>query len=206
MGDILHVDAGAATVEAAVACLLGGGVALLPTDTVYGLAVLPGNDAGVDRVYALKRRPRDRNLPIMVAAGEQLDGIGAVRTARAQRLLDSPFMPGPLTLAVGVDEARTPAWLAGRDEVAVRIPASAFMLAVLTRVGPLLVTSANLHGAPTGATVAEIAAALAGAPDVIVDGGTLDTVPSTVVNVRLDRPVVERDGAVSRQQLEDYLR
>ena len=83
--------------------LRGGGIVLLPTDTVYGLAVHPVHGAGaLPRVFAMKRRPLSRNLPIMVASPDQAGDLGADVTGPARRLL-AAFSPGPLTLALGLD-------------------------------------------------------------------------------------------------------
>jgi L-threonylcarbamoyladenylate synthase len=189
-----------------VACLEGGGVVLLPTDTVYGLAVKPDFDASVSRLFALKRRPRTVNLPVMVHAESALDALGVEINGKVRNLLRSPLVPGALTLAMGFGPAGpVPAWLAGRDEVAIRIPDHALMLEVLERVGPLLVTSANAHGAETPDRLDEILAQLDGAPDLAVDGGTLRTVPSTLVNCRLEPPVIEREGSIPAARVMEYL-
>lgn len=192
-------------IEAAVTGLRAGGVALLPTDTVYGLATLPNDDRAVTKIYELKRRPRDRNLPIMVAASFDLSTIGIRQTSAAKRLMASPFVPGPLTLALGVDGDAAPPWLAGRDEVAIRIPDSPFMLAVLEQTGPLLVTSANAHGQPTAHCVDDIVKDFSGTPDVVIDGGRLSNIPSTLVNCRLEPAVIERVGAISPDRILEYL-
>jgi L-threonylcarbamoyladenylate synthase len=103
-----------------------------------------------------------------------------------------------LTLAFGFDAALPrPDWLAGRDEVAVRIPDHEFLRALMERTGVLLVTSANLHGKPTARTCAGVAAELGSAVDLVVDGGELAEVPSTLVNVRGQDPAVEREGVIS---------
>ena len=80
-----------------VAALRAGGVVLLPTDTVLGLATLPNIQAGVDRLYALKDRPRAKALPIMVATSEQLADLGVSLTPTIEQALASPFVPGALT-------------------------------------------------------------------------------------------------------------
>src|SRR5215218_7812234 len=128
-----------------VACLQTGGVVLLPTDTVYGLAVSPKFDKSIDRLFALKRRPRTVNLPIMVASDAELEPLGFEISESARRLLRSPLIPGSLTL--GFKSDYRPDWLSGRDEAAVRIPNHNQLLAVLRQTGPLLVTSANAHSA-----------------------------------------------------------
>jgi L-threonylcarbamoyladenylate synthase len=187
-----------------VETLRAGGIVLLPTDTVYGLAVRPGDDAALARLFALKRRPLTRNIPVMVASAEQAEELGADVTGPARQLLGA-FSPGPLTLALGLDQDRAPAWLAGRDEIAVRIPDDAFLLAVLREAGPLLVTSANLSGQETPEACSDVLAQLDGAPDRTVDGGPRATVPSTLVNCNLPEPRVERVGVVPADQIAKVL-
>ena len=85
-------------------------------------------------------------------------------------------------------------------------PSPAAAVATYTRLRPLLVTSANLHGASTPESLADALAQLDGAPDIAIDGGTLNTVPSTLVNCRSDPPVVEREGAIPAADILALLR
>ncbi|HEX6719603.1 MAG TPA: L-threonylcarbamoyladenylate synthase [Pyrinomonadaceae bacterium] len=192
-------------VENIVDCLESGGVVLLPTDTVYGLAVSPNFDKSIDRLFALKRRPRNVNLPIMVSSEADLEPLGFEITESARRLLRSPLIPGSLTLAMGFHSDYRPAWLDGREEAAVRIPNDERLLAVLRQTGPLLVTSANAHSAETPDNVQDILAQLDGAPDLWIDGGILRTTASTLVNCRVDPPVIERLGVVPESEVLKYL-
>jgi len=194
------------TIEEIVDCLMNGGVVLLPTDTVYGLAVSPKFDQSIDRLFALKRRPRTVNLPIMVASDAELEPLGFEISESAGRLLRSPLIPGSLTLALGFHSDYRPAWLAGRDEAAIRIPNDERLLAVLRKTGPLLVTSANAHSADTPDNVQDILAQLDGAPDLAIDGGTLKTTASTLVNCRVDPPKIERLGVVPEAEVLKYLK
>lgn len=182
-------------------CLLRGGVVLMPTDTVLGLAVSPAFSEAVDRLYAIKARPRVKNLPIMVANADQITELGAIVTKPAKRLLASDYMPGPLTLVLSLDATEAPAWLAGRDEIAVRIPADPLLLSVLAQTGPLLVTSANLSGQDAAATTPEALEQLTEAPDMTVHGKGQSAQPSTLVNCRSVPVSVERIGAVSAQSV-----
>ena len=188
-----------------VDCLANGGVVLIPTDTVYGLAVSPNFEESIDRLFALKRRPRNVNLPIMVASDAELEPLGFEISESARRLLRSPLIPGSLTLAMGFRSDYRPAWLAGREEAAVRIPNDERLLAVLRKSGPLLVTSANAHSAETPDNGPDILAQLDGAPDLSIDGGTLRTTASTLVNCRVDPPVIERIGVVPASEVLKYL-
>ncbi len=135
----------------------------------------------------------------------QVRALGVAFNAAAEVLAER-WWPGPLTLAFGFDPGlERPGWLAGREEVAVRIPDHDFLRALLEQTGALLVTSANPHGAPTPRTAHDVAASLGPAVDLVVDGGPLKDVPSTLVNVRGPEAVVEREGAIARAEIERAL-
>jgi L-threonylcarbamoyladenylate synthase len=105
-----------------------------------------------------------------------------------------------LTMAFGLSTTGTgPAWLAGREEVAVRIPANEFLLALMGTTGVLVVTSANRHGEATSPSAGDAGSHLAPHVGLVIDAGTLDSVPSTLVNVRGPGAVVEREGSISRE-------
>jgi L-threonylcarbamoyladenylate synthase len=195
-------DAGARAAEQA---LCRGGVVVVPTDTVYGLAARPGDDHAVQAVYRAKGRPEGMHLPVLAASLAQVRALGVEMTDAADTLAGR-WWPGPLTLAFGFDAgAPRPRWLEGRDEVAVRIPDHGFLRTMLQATGVLVVTSANPHGAPTARVARQVAASLGDAVDLLVDGGELAEVPSTLVNVRGAEAVVEREGAIPRSEIEAAL-
>jgi L-threonylcarbamoyladenylate synthase len=189
-------------VDRAAACLLGGGVVLLPTDTVYGLAVHPEHDDAITRLFAMKGRPRSVNLPVMITLRDDILALGGIVSKAADLLLQSKYVPGPLTLAVGTSPRNLVPWLRGRIEFAVRVPDDERLLAIIKRTGPLLVTSANLHAEQVRESVPDILGTLVSEPDLVIDDGNRDTVPSTLVNCRLVPPVVERVGAVPQEEIE----
>jgi L-threonylcarbamoyladenylate synthase len=194
-----------AQVAEAVSCLQSGGIVLAPTDTVYGLAVLPGRDASIDRLFQMKGRPRTVNLPVMITGEADATSLGAIISTSAAKLLASKYVPGPLTLALEVSASKAVPWLRGRIEVAVRIPDDQRLLAIIESVGPLLVTSANLHTEETHESVPDILASLRGTPDFVIDDGFRDVVPSTLVNCRLVPAIVERAGVVPSEEIEAIL-
>jgi L-threonylcarbamoyladenylate synthase len=200
---ILERAQGTEAARAAARALRGGGVVLLPTDTVYGLACSPLHPAAVDAVYALKARPRERRLPVIVAGAPPPDELG-LRFGDAAERLARAFWPGALTIVVGV-AGPAPDWLADRDEVGIRAPASDIARALAADVGPYLMTSANLHGRDTPATLESALGGLRGEPDVAIDGGSLSVVSSTVVNVNLPRPEIEREGAIASARIAEVL-
>ncbi|HEX3460722.1 MAG TPA: L-threonylcarbamoyladenylate synthase [Acidimicrobiales bacterium] len=187
-------------VEEAARQLAAGMVVAIPTDTVYGLAVDPRQPGGVDRIFALKHRPGEVALPVLVAGWEQVAAVAGILEPAAQGLADR-FWPGPLTLVVprasGFD-----ADLGGppeaRGTVGVRWPDHPVVSALCTAVGPLAVTSANRHGKPP-ATLAQEVIAVFSVDDrlsAVVDGGVCDGVPSTVVECRGEEAWCLRRGGI----------
>ncbi len=191
--------------EVAVTALMAGEVIVLPTDTVYGLAAVPRDPAAVDRIFQAKGRPAQMHLPILASSLEQVRDLGVEFSGAASALAER-WWPGPLTLVFGFSSrAARPAWLHGREEVAVRIPGHPYLLGLMARTGVLTVTSANPHGATTPPSADEVAHLLAPHVTLIIDGGILATTPSTVVNVRSADIVVEREGAIAHDAIIETL-
>jgi L-threonylcarbamoyladenylate synthase len=185
--------------------LRGGGVAVIPTDTVYGLAARPADPDAVQAVYDMKGRPEGMHLPVLASSVAQVRALGVAFTPAAEALARR-WWQGPLTLAFGFAPGLDrPAWLHDRVEVAVRIPDNDFLRALLEQTGVLVVTSANPHGAPTPRTAHDVAACLDSSVELVVDGGELQDVPSTLVNVSGPEPSVEREGALPRTAIAEAL-
>jgi len=193
--------------ETIVQTLQRGGVVLIATDTVYGLAAMPTHTQAVEKIYLLKGRPREMFLPIMVADVGDLERLGLDINERARKVFESELVPGAVTFVLGFKEGSVkPDWLQNREEIATRIPNHALLLRVLKETGPLLVTSANKHGQPvTQGRVSDILAELHGAPDLVVEEGVGKEVPSTIINCRFDPPVVERLGLIPAHIIDNIL-
>ena len=189
----------------AVAALRRGDLAVLPTDTVYGIAADAFSPPAVDRLLAAKGRGRDMPVPVLVGAWRGLDGLAQHVTPTMRSLVEA-FWPGPLTLIVRA--APSLAWDLGetRGTVAVRMPLHPVALAVLAETGPLAVSSANRSGQPPAADAAEAERQLGTSVAVYLDAGsTGDAVPSTIVDLTGDRPQLRRAGAVPVEELRELL-
>jgi L-threonylcarbamoyladenylate synthase len=198
---VLRAD-DAAAVGAACVALAGGGLVVVPTDTVYGLAARPTEAEAVRAVYLAKGRPEGMHLPVLASDVGQVRALGVAYSPVA-RVLAGRWWPGPLTMAFSFEDgSRRPEWLTGRDEVAVRIPDHAFLRSLLAKSGVLVVTSANPHGQPTPRTAENVAAGgLGSSVELIIDGGRLTEVPSTLVNVSGSAAVVEREGVIAADEI-----
>ncbi len=161
-----------------------GGVALFPSDTVYGLATDPEFDAGVRRLHELKRRPLDMPSAVMFFALEPalaaLPELGPLTRAVFERLL-----PGPLTLIVPNPVRRYPlACAATPERIGIRVPALDGPLAPLREIRrPVLQSSANLHGGSDPRRLADVPREIRTAVDLRLDGGDLPGTASTVVDL-----------------------
>lgn len=191
------------TIETAIGVLRAGGVIVIPTDTVYGLAVDPSVEGAVDALFALKERPHDKPIPILAPAVAAFVDV-AVLDDRASALAEA-FWPGPLTIVLD----RAPGFdvdLGGSisDGVAVRVPAHNLALELLAGSGPLAVTSANLSGETPAETVTEARSFFGEGVGFYLDGGRGSSSASTVVSLRGDVEVL-RDGPISDAQINDVL-
>jgi L-threonylcarbamoyladenylate synthase len=190
-------------VAAAAAALRAGGLVLLPTETVYGLAADASNPDAVARIFEAKGRPRFNPLISHVP-----DLAGAERIAalddRARRLADA-FWPGPLTLVAPLRDAAAVCDLAraGLDTVAVRAPSHPLARQVLDAFGgPVVAPSANRSGRPSPTRFADALEETGSAAAVALDGGDCAVgLESTVVSIS-DKVRLLRPGAVTRADIE----
>ncbi|HEY2752102.1 L-threonylcarbamoyladenylate synthase [Phenylobacterium sp.] len=193
----------AADIEAAVAALKRGGLVIMPTETVYGLAADAGDARAVAAVYAAKGRPAFNPLIAHVA-----DVATARRIARfderAERLA-AAFWPGPLTLVLPVEDDALVCDLAraGLDTVAVRSPAHLVAHALLEAFGgPLVAPSANRSGRPSPTTYADAVEETGPAAAAALDGGPCAIGLESTVVALIDEARLLRPGSVTRSQIE----
>lgn len=191
--------------QAAVRELSAGRLAVIPTDTVYGIAADAFTPSAVQSLLAAKGRGRDLPTPVLVGSWEGLDGL-VTRLPQPARILMEAFWPGGLTLVVRHSPAL--AWDLGdaHGTVAVRMPLHAVALELLARTGPLAVSSANRSGQPAATTAAEAELQLGAAVGVYLDGGpSPSTVASSIVDVTGELPRVLREGVLSVDELREVL-
>lgn len=180
--------------QRAAEVLRGGGVVVLPTDTVYGLAAAADRPDAVARLFRLKGRAADVPVAVLCTDAAQALALAEEVPPDAARL--SRHWPGPLTLVLA--RRRDLDWRLGEPSatIGVRCPDHDLVRSIAALVGPLATTSANRHGSPTAPSAAQAAGSLTGPVDLVIDGGLLDGAPSTVVDCTGERPVVLRRGSI----------
>ncbi len=198
-----EIQRGATNAMAAEA-LARGGLVILPTETVYGLAADASNPAAVAAIFEAKGRPRFNPLIAHVADAAQAETV-AVFDARARALAEA-FWPGPLTIVAPVRDRAAVCDLAraGLDSVAVRVPGHARIRAVIAAFGkPVVAPSANRSGRPSPTTFDDAVEETGHAAADAVDGGPCAVgVESTVVSVLDGRVALLRPGSVTREEIE----
>ena len=188
----------------AVEVLRAGGLVAFPTDTVYGLAVLPWDVDAVTRLYEAKQRPSDRPIPLLLSDTDQLNRVAMVppQFRRRFRKLTTRFWPGGLTLVLSKTEI-VPDVISPGPTVAVRVPDLPLARALIRDAGGVLaVTSANLSGQPNPITAQEVEEQLGDRIDLILDGGLCrECIPSTILDCTFHPPLLLRRGAIRETAL-----
>ena len=188
-------------VETAVAAIRAGRLAVVPTDTVYGLAASAYSEGPVRRLYRAKGREEIQPTALVASTVDMLLECVPELRGRAA-VIARALLPGPLTLVLP-NPARRFRWLAGArlDTIGVRVPLlEGEADELLSRLGLMAATSANLPGGPDPATIDEVPEEIRAAADAIVDLGPLPGTPSTVIDFTGSEPVVLREGAVSTDE------
>jgi L-threonylcarbamoyladenylate synthase len=189
-------------VARAAFALRAGQVVAIPTDTVYGLAAAIDQPDAIDRLYAIKGRPDEKAIPVLISDPEHVRTLSPRLSATAARLARS-FWPGALTLVVpalphlprGVTDDSGD----GLRTVAIRMPDNAMARAIIAAAGgALAVTSANPSGEAPAVEAREVDGFELSQPLLVIDGGRAPGgVPSTIVLATSEQPEILREGAIS---------
>ena len=188
-------------VDDAVEAIRGGRLAVVPTDTVYGLATSAYSEGPVRELYRVKGR--DQVQPTaLVAAGVDLLFECVPELRGKAGVIVRALLPGPYTLVLP-NPGRRFHWLTGTrpDTIGVRVPVvDGPAREVISRVGAMVATSANLAGGPDPTTVDEVPAEIRDEVVAVVDAGRLPGTPSTVIDLTGSDPVVLREGVVAAEE------
>ncbi|MFD5258146.1 MULTISPECIES: L-threonylcarbamoyladenylate synthase [Streptomyces] len=178
-----------------------GELVVLPTDTVYGIGADAFSKEAVGDLLEAKGRGRNMPTPVLIGSPNTLHGLVTDFSELAWELVDA-FWPGALTLVAKHQPSLQ--WDLGdtRGTVAVRMPLHPVAIELLTEVGPMAVSSANLTGHPAPENCDYAQEMLGDSVSVYLDGGpTPGNVPSSIVDVSREVPLLLRAGAISEEEL-----
>jgi L-threonylcarbamoyladenylate synthase len=186
----------------ALEVLKSGGIIAYPTETFYGLGVKFDLEGPLERLYAIKQRPRVKAMPLIIGKGEQLQSVADSMSIVAKALM-AEFWPGPLTLLFRARGNLSHFITAGTGKVAVRVPGESFALALAGIAGfPITATSANPSGLPPADDAETVMRYFGSDVDLIIDAGPAPGgIPSTIADTTGDTVRILREGVIKKEAL-----
>jgi len=183
-----------------ISSLKHGNVVVYPTDTLYALGADVFNESAVKKIFNLKQRPLHVSLPVAVSNIKDIHRIAKI-TSLSEFLINR-FLPGKLTLIMQKKPIVPDIVTGGLTTVAVRIPDNIIALQLLSKFGPLTVTSANIHRQKTAQVIKEIQMQFTEKTIAYyLDDGKLQNTPSTIVDVTGEKPLILREGAIQKKEI-----
>jgi len=184
-------------IQQAIKIFTEGGIIIFPTDTAFGIGCRIDDERAVDRLFAIRKRPRAQATPVLVSSISQalpyLDSPSDI-----VRHLMKTYWPGALTIITSCKKNKIYSPIRGGGEtVGIRMPDHSDILTVITTVGvPILGPSANIHGEKTPFLFEDLDSALVRQVDFVLAGTCKEKVVSTVVDCSVDPYAIVRQGAV----------
>ncbi|MGF2925052.1 L-threonylcarbamoyladenylate synthase [Lactococcus garvieae] len=190
------------TVEKAIAALKAGELAVLPTETVYGIFADATNEAAVQKLYAVKGRPVEKALNMNVADYDTILKYSVHQPAYLEKLVQT-FLPGPLTIILEASP-EVPEWIhVGKTTVGFRMPSIPATQEVIKALGVLVGPSANLTGSLSPRFYDDLTSAILDKAAVALQDDSVYGLDTTILDLSGEMPKILRQGAITAQELLD---
>jgi L-threonylcarbamoyladenylate synthase len=176
--------------------LRSGGIAVMPTDTIYGVVGQALNQKTVERIYVLKKRTPTKPVIILIGDIDEVKKFG-VALSDVERAICERLWPGAVSIILPCAQANFEYLHRGTQTLAFRLPANEVLRIFLRETGPLIAPSANTEGESPAQNIAEARNYFHNDVDVYEDGGQLVGEPSTLISIAGGRVIILRQGAVS---------
>jgi L-threonylcarbamoyladenylate synthase len=190
-------------ISTAIHALKEGRLIIYPTDTLYALGADIYNETAVQQVFIIKKRPFSLPLPVAVSSLKEIETI-AFMNEPAKKICRR-FLPGNVTILLKKKPIVPPLVTSSCNTIAVRIPRHPIALQLLSRYGPLTVTSANIHDKKTKGLIRDILHQLQTPIPVCIHDGRKEETASTIIDVTVQKPRVLREGSISEKELLDVI-
>ena len=190
-------------IEKVVSSLNNDEVVSFPTETVYGIGVRYGSHKALDRLMEAKNRDYSKAITLMLNNKKDIETYAYINDQH--RKIINKFMPGKITLILKRRESVDPYMTNGLDTIGIRIPDSDYVLNLIDRAGPLLVTSANISGSSNTTCTSDVLDQLDGRISLVVDGHTDSKVASTIIDMSKGALKILRLGDITREEIEEAL-
>lgn len=185
-----------------------GKIAIIPTDTVYGLVGDATNESVIKKIYEVKKRDKNKPLLILVSDLEMLKDYIKSLNALEEKIINK-FWPGPLTILLSKNENVSNTLTSNKDSVGVRLPDKEDLRCLISKFGkPIIATSANITGKETITNVSELESAIKDNVDLIIDDGTINAISSTIIKVQNNKIIFLREGLLTndiKKEFAEYL-
>lgn len=185
--------------QQAITAAQDGKLIIYPTDTQYALGCTLTHQQTIQRLFHLKQRPNNLALPVAVATIKDISTIATITSKQKQ--VAQTFLPGPLTMVLPKKPTVPPKVTASNKTIAVRIPNHPITLQLLEQTGPLIITSANIHGQKPYEDIHDIQHQFGEEIAVYLPGGILNQPPSTIVDFTHKPPQLLRSGPISLPEI-----
>jgi len=197
--DVLRVSCDKAGIETVTQIINKGGIAIFPTDTVYGIGCNPYNKTSVEKIFKIKSRNITKSLPVLTYSIETAEKI--VNFDRVSKKIVEKFWPGPLTLILKVIDEEIKKSLNLKDKIAIRVPNHKCTLEILKKCDFLVGSSANISGKSSFTNPEEGIKDLQDY-DIFVDGGIITSKgESTIIEIENEEIKIIREGSLTKEEI-----
>ena len=195
----MKVDCNTTGIEKTFQVIENGGIAIFPTDTVYGLGCNPYNSSAVEKIYEIKSREKIKSLPVLAYSLEIVKEITRVDSF-TEKIIEM-YWPGPLTLILKLTDQKLKKSLKLDDKIAIRIPDSECALKLLKKCNLLVGTSANISGNKSFMDPDECVKNIKNY-DIFLNGGTITSKgESTIIEIKNEKIEVIREGVLKKEEI-----
>lgn len=182
-----------APIQEAAKIISNGGLVIIPTDTVYGIAASASNKKALDKLYEIKKRPKDKPFAMLIADNGQAEGFASDIPIAGYKLMRK-FWPGPLTLLLKTKNGA---------KIGLRVPDNQVALEIIYQANVALACpSANISDAPAPVDFTQAIKNLDGLVDLALDAGVAKIgVESTIVDLTVEPLKIVRSGAIKDEAI-----
>ncbi len=177
--------------------LKNGGVGVIPTDTIYGIVCSAFEKEALERIFEIKGRDENKPPVVVIADVEDLKKFNIDIPEKIYKFI-SKYWPGKISIIFPISSDF--AYLDKGRGLAIRLPADDKLREFLRKTGPLATSSANLQNFPPAKNICEARNYFGDKVDLYIDGGELNSLPSTLVKIVGDDVEIIREGAVKIEQ------
>ncbi len=184
--------------------LNSGGIAVIPTDTVYGIVCDALNYEAVSKIYTLKKRNPNKPMIILVSNIEMVKRYAYINSYLEEDIIKNNT-PGPLTIILKKKDTISNIVTSNKDEVAVRIPDDLFLQKLITKLDkPIVATSANIAGSNTITKINELDNSIKDNVDYLIDCGYCNREASTIIKIVDEKIFFIRKGSIANNIISKY--